>query len=70
MTRPRKIPAQAGFEPGIFRSLGGRLNHSANEAVHSERVEMELRTGAENWKLYSFKREMILTLYNIPRERS
>ena len=27
MTRPRKIPAQAGFEPGIFRSRGGRLNH-------------------------------------------
>ena len=33
MTRPRKIPAQAGFEPGIFRSQGGRLNHLANEAV-------------------------------------
>ena len=27
MTRPRKIPAQAGFEPGTFRSRGGRLNH-------------------------------------------
>ena len=27
MTRPRKIPAQAGFEPGIFLSRGGRLNH-------------------------------------------
>ena len=25
MTRPRKIRAQAGFEPGIFRSQGGRL---------------------------------------------
>ena len=24
---------QAGFEPGIFRSRGGRLNHKANEAV-------------------------------------
>ena len=24
---PEKIPAQAGFEPGIFRSGGGRLNH-------------------------------------------
>ena len=24
---PEKIPAQAGFEPGIFRSRGGRLNH-------------------------------------------
>ena len=33
MTRPRKFPAHAGFEPGIFRSGGGRLNHSANEAV-------------------------------------
>ena len=27
MTRPRKFPAQAGFEPWIFRSRGGRLNH-------------------------------------------
>ena len=25
MTRPEKIPAQTGFEPGIFRSRGGRL---------------------------------------------
>ena len=32
MTRPRKNP-QAGFEPGTFRSGGGRLNHWANEAV-------------------------------------
>ena len=27
MTRARKIPTLAGFEPGIFRSRGGRLNH-------------------------------------------
>ena len=27
MTRPGKIPSPAGFEPGIFRSPGGRLNH-------------------------------------------
>ena len=26
MTRSGKIPAQAGFEPGIFRYRGGRLN--------------------------------------------
>ena len=32
MTRPGKIPSQAGFEPRIFRSRGGRLNHLANEA--------------------------------------
>ena len=32
-TRPRKIPAQAGFKTRIFRSRGGRLNHKANEAV-------------------------------------
>ena len=30
---PKKIPSQAGFEPGIFRCRGGRLNHSANEAA-------------------------------------
>ena len=33
MTWPRKIPAQAGFEHGIFRSRGRRLNHLATEAV-------------------------------------
>ena len=33
MTRPGKIPAQAGFQPLIFHSRGGRLNHKANEAV-------------------------------------
>ena len=27
MTRPGKIPSQARFEPRIFRSRGGRLNH-------------------------------------------
>ena len=33
---PEKIPSQAGFEPGTFRSRGGRLNHLANEAVCRE----------------------------------
>ena len=27
MTRPRQIPSHAGFEPRIFRSVGGHLNH-------------------------------------------
>ena len=27
MTRPGKIPSQAGFEPRIFRSRGGRFKH-------------------------------------------
>ena len=34
MTRPGKIPSQAGFDPRIFRSRGGHLNHSVPEAVH------------------------------------
>ena len=29
--------SQAGIEPRIFRSRGGRLNHYANEAVRRER---------------------------------
>ena len=34
MTRPGKIPAaQAGIDPPICHSRGGRLNHLANEAV-------------------------------------
>ena len=41
MTRPRKkIPAQEGFEPGIFRSQGGRLNHKTNEAVYTQYYNM------------------------------
>ena len=35
MTRPGKIVAQAGFEPWIFRSRGGRLNCQANQTVDS-----------------------------------
>ena len=31
MTRYRKIPTQAGIEPRICRSGGGRLNHLTNE---------------------------------------
>ena len=27
MIRPGKIPSQTGFEPGIFLSQDGRLNH-------------------------------------------
>ena len=33
MTRPGKIPSQAGFELRTFRFRGGRLNHLAKEAV-------------------------------------
>ena len=36
MTRPGKIPSQAGFELRTFRFRGGRLNHLANEAVGGE----------------------------------
>ena len=48
LTRPGKIPtAQAGIEPWICRSRGGRLNHKAKEAVkgrgkqHDKRQEQE-----------------------------
>ena len=33
MTRPGKIPVQAGIEPRVYGSRGGRLNHKANKAV-------------------------------------
>ena len=37
MTRPSKIPtAQAGIDPRICRSRGGRLNHWAKKAVHNK----------------------------------
>ena len=38
MTRPGKIPAQEGFKSGIFHSRGGHLNHSAKEAVETQRT--------------------------------
>ena len=38
MTGPGKIP---GFEPRIFRSRCGRLNHMANEAVFTSRLNVE-----------------------------
>ena len=34
---PKKILAQAGFEPGIFLSRGGHLNQYANQVVKRER---------------------------------
>ena len=45
MTRPGKILSQVGFEPRIFRSRGGRLNHEANEAVKEEGRETGGREG-------------------------
>ena len=55
MTRPGKIPSQAGFEPRIFRSRGGRLNRWASDAVLRadevpcfERGRPELRFQAES----------------------
>ena len=33
LTRPRKIPPQVGFELLIFRSRGGRLNHSTGSLM-------------------------------------
>ena len=45
--RPGKIPSQAGFEPRIFRSRSGRLNHYANEAapkIHCTRLMGRLKT--------------------------
>ena len=45
MTRPRKkIPAQAGFEPGTFRSRGGRLTtRPTRRWYHRERRSVGAR---------------------------
>ena len=37
MTRPGKIPSQAGFEPRIIRSRGVHLNHLASEVMVEHR---------------------------------
>ena len=47
MTLTGKIPPQAGFEPRIFRSRGGRLNHQANEAVRERGLPWKWDTEAE-----------------------
>ena len=36
---PEKVPLEAGFEPRIYSSPGGRLNHKANEAVEWTRCK-------------------------------
>ena len=41
MTRHGKIPSHAGFEPQIFRSLGGRFNHYTSEALRGREGSME-----------------------------
>ena len=40
MTRPRKNPAQAGFEPGIFRSRGGHLITRPTRRYQQQRTSM------------------------------
>ena len=60
-----KIPAQAGFEPRIFRSRGGRLNHStrknpkstsryqASDLLALEADELTTRRPARTWSVYT-----------------
>ena len=44
MTQPEKVPtAQAGIEPRIIRSRGGRLDHLASEAVYACRTELHTK---------------------------
>ena len=45
MIPPGKISSQSGFEPRIFRSRGGHLNHKANEAVCCGEVDVQ----GERW---------------------
>ena len=49
MTRPRKIPCQAGFELRIFRSRGGRLNHQANEEMSARGMTLNNTMDCCSW---------------------
>ena len=47
---PRKILSQAGFEPGIFRSRGGRLNHTRlTRWCHFKACRWLSLTFSSNW---------------------
>ena len=48
MTRPGNFPSQAGFEPRIFRSRGGRLNE-ASEAVSKSGFAVLLQLWPPVW---------------------
>ena len=48
MTRSRKIPAQAGLEPGIFRSRDAYLGRkSQRRTIGSERLQWKEANGNE-----------------------
>ena len=58
---PGQIQAEAGFEPRIFRSQGGRLNHWANKAVRRKLVNISLLTLVNRQRtspslIFSFRR--------------
>ena len=42
---PEKSPSKARFEPRIFRSRGGRLNHSDKEAIQTVRSSNTMSSG-------------------------
>ena len=47
MIPPGKIPSQAGFEPRIFLSRGGRLNHWAKEALLTIQAVVAVERGTQ-----------------------
>ena len=49
MTRPRKIPAQAGFEPGTFRSRGGRLTTRSTRRSRQRNSARSLGKVTRRW---------------------
>ena len=62
MTRPRKIPAEVGFEPRIFRSWGGRLINEANEVVDRFRLNCKaIDSKHEQWGVLISIRRMRFT---------
>ena len=66
MTRPRKIPtAQAGIEPRIFRSRGGRLNHQANKAVS---LPVGHRVGVNVWLMRFMLILLLPSIFSVEKD--
>ena len=58
----RKILSQAGFEPRIFRSRGGCLNHYASKAVRKK--ISQLLNLYMNTKYSNLKKEILLSIHS------
>ena len=71
MIRPRKIPAQAGFEPGIFRSRGGRLTiRPKRRSISIDLLSRAVSRFAESWTPGFTETAVPVSLQSLPNDLS